>query len=122
LKIREKALQDNNERTVRLESYIKNLELEKAEYENTIRALKRKIANLEDTKSYTAKEEVNCTSSNNTTYDTNNQSQYFVYLYSFFAHFHLHPISESVYQPVLEYSWLLSCEYLEAMTGYLCHM
>jgi uncharacterized protein (DUF3084 family) len=58
MKIREKALQDNNERTVRLESYIKNLELEKAEYENTIRALKRKIANLEDTKSYTAKEEV----------------------------------------------------------------
>jgi hypothetical protein len=36
MKIREKALQDNNERTVRLESYIKNLELEKAEYENTI--------------------------------------------------------------------------------------
>jgi hypothetical protein len=31
MKIREKALQDNNERTVRLESYIKNLELEKAE-------------------------------------------------------------------------------------------
>ena len=30
-----KALQDNNERTVRLESYIKNLELEKDEYENT---------------------------------------------------------------------------------------
>jgi hypothetical protein len=74
MKIREKALQDNNERTVRLESYIKNLELEKAEYENTIRALKRKIVNLEDTKSYTAKEEVTCTSSNSTTYDTNNQS------------------------------------------------
>ena len=67
-------MQDNNERTVRLESYIKNLELEKAEYENTIRTLKRKIINLEDTKSYTAKEEVNCTSSNSTTYDTNNQS------------------------------------------------
>jgi hypothetical protein len=31
MKIREKALQDNNERTVSLESYIKNLELEKAE-------------------------------------------------------------------------------------------
>jgi hypothetical protein len=45
------ALQDNNERTVRLESYIKNLELEKAEYENTIRTLKLKIINLEDTKS-----------------------------------------------------------------------
>jgi uncharacterized protein (DUF3084 family) len=74
MKIREKAFQDNNERTVRLESYIKNLELEKAEYENTIRALKRKIVNLEDTKSYTAKEEVTCTSSNSTTYDTNNQS------------------------------------------------
>ena len=74
MKIREKALQDNNERTVRLESYIKNLELEKDEYENTIRTLKRKIINLEDTKSYTAKEEVNCTSSNSTTYDTNNQS------------------------------------------------
>jgi hypothetical protein len=71
---REKALQDNNERTVRLESYIKNLELEKAEYENTIRTLKRKIINLEDTKSYTAKEEIICTSSNSTTYDTNNQS------------------------------------------------
>ena len=39
-----------------------------------IRALKRKIVNLEDTKSYTAKEEINCTSSNSTTYDTNNQS------------------------------------------------
>jgi hypothetical protein len=36
MKIREKAFQDNNERTVRLESYIKNLELETAEYENTI--------------------------------------------------------------------------------------
>ena len=46
----------------------------KTEYENTIRTLKRKIVNLEDTKSYTAKEEVNCTSSNSTTYDTNNQS------------------------------------------------
>ena len=46
----------------------------KIEYENTIRTLKRKIVNLEDTKSYTAKEEVNCTSSNSTTYDTNNQS------------------------------------------------
>jgi competence protein ComGC len=32
------------------------------------------IVPVEDTKSYTAKEEVNCTSSNNTTYDTNNQS------------------------------------------------
>ena len=53
LKIREKSMQDNNERTVRLESYIKNLELEKTEYENTIRTLKRKIVNLEDTKSYT---------------------------------------------------------------------
>ena len=74
MKITEKAFQDNNERTVRLESYIKNLELEKAEYENTIRALKRKIVNLEDTKSYTTKEEVNCTSANSTTYDTNNQS------------------------------------------------
>jgi chromosome segregation ATPase len=48
MKIREKALQDNNERTVRLESYIKNLELEKTEYENTIRTLKQKIVNLED--------------------------------------------------------------------------
>ena len=46
----------------------------KIEYENTIRTLKRKIVNLEDTKSYAAKEEVNCTSSNSTTYDTNNQS------------------------------------------------
>ena len=46
----------------------------KTEYENTIRTLKRKIANLEDTQSYSAKEEINCTPSNSTTYDTNNQS------------------------------------------------
>ena len=52
LKIREKSLLDSNERYIRLETYIKRLESEKEEHENTIRTLKRKISYMEDTHSY----------------------------------------------------------------------
>ena len=48
LKIREKAFQDNKERHIRLESYIKQLEFEKEEQEHTIRTLKRRIIALEE--------------------------------------------------------------------------
>jgi len=48
LKIKERMLQDDQNRYVRLETYIKKLESEKEEYENTIRTLKRKIVLLEE--------------------------------------------------------------------------
>ncbi|VDI71155.1 Hypothetical predicted protein [Mytilus galloprovincialis] len=52
LKVREESLLDSNERYIRLETYIKRLESEKEEYENTIRTLKRKILYMENTHSY----------------------------------------------------------------------
>ena len=41
-------LQDDQDRYVRLETYIKKIESEKEEYENTIQTLKRKIVLLEE--------------------------------------------------------------------------
>jgi len=54
MKIKEKLIQDNSKDIIRMETYIKQLESEKEEHEQTIRTLKRKIVNLED--NYTTRE------------------------------------------------------------------
>ncbi|CAC5361773.1 unnamed protein product [Mytilus coruscus] len=51
LQYKNESLSDSNDRYIRLETYIKRLESEK-DYENTIRTLKRKMFNMEDTHSY----------------------------------------------------------------------
>lgn len=48
LKIKEKLVEDNSRDRIRMETYIKQLESEKEEYEQTIRTLKKKIVNHED--------------------------------------------------------------------------
>lgn len=48
LKIKDKVIQDNSQRCIRLETYIRKLESEKEEYENTIKTLKRTINMMEE--------------------------------------------------------------------------